>query len=89
MRAASARLSGDSAASAPEDGCLPCRQADLGGQGMRVVRAAEFGGPEVLVPAKHRSRQPGPGRWWWRSRLHPYYSLTPRSGAVWVVPGSR
>jgi hypothetical protein len=31
---------------------------------MRVVQAAEFGGAEVLVPGKHRSRQPGPGRWW-------------------------
>ena len=56
---------------------------------MRVVRAAEFGGPEVLVPGSAPEPAAGPGQVVVEVSIAPYYSLTPRSGAVWLVPGSR
>jgi hypothetical protein len=37
-------------------------EADLGGRDVRVVRAAEFGGPEVLVPGKAPEPAAGPGQ---------------------------
>ena len=37
-------------------------EADLGGRDMRVVRAAEFGGPEVLVPGEAPEPAAGPGQ---------------------------
>jgi hypothetical protein len=53
---------------------------------MRVVRAAEFGGPEVLVPGKAPEPAAGPGQVVVEvSIAHPYYSLTPR--AVVAVDG--
>jgi hypothetical protein len=70
-------------------------EADLGGRDMRVVRAAEFGGHEVLIPGKAPEPAAGPGQVvvevsmdpdWWAAGSS---LIPPRAAVTWSGPWSR